>query len=478
MSPISRRTALLLGGLGLAATATGATGILMTLSARPSPTTGDALTQPPLFQSSAGRLDVRLEATQATVPLAGRPASCFSYNGAVPGPTLRVRPGDSLAISLVNKLREPTNLHLHGLHVSPQGNGDNAFISVEPGSTFRYEHRIPEDHPPGVYWYHPHHHGNAADQLFAGLFGAIIVEDPVPLEVSRERVLVVSDTTLDASWNIRPPSAVERMAGREGRLLLVNGQLNPGFDARPGERERWRVINACVSRYIRLSLEGQPWQLLGIDSGAPDPADDATEVLLAPGNRADLAVTAVPGESILLARPYERSRMGPGSPDGSIPAAGTTLATLRVAGVAGPALKPLGGRPEPADLRSLPVDARRHLAFGGGGMMGMMDFTINGRRFDATRTDTTAAAGSVEEWTLSNASPMDHPFHLHVWPMQLVEEGGLVPDAVLYREVVNVPAGGQVRVRVAFTDFTGKSVYHCHILDHEDLGMMGVIDVS
>jgi len=110
----------------------------------------------------------------------------------------------------------------------------------------------------------------------------------------------------------------------------------------------------------------------------------------------------------------------------------------------------------------------------GGGMMG---FTINGREFSTARTDTTVAAGSVEEWTLTNPSPMDHPFHLHVWPMQVVEEGGRALDRPEWRDVVNVPAQGRVKVRVAFKDFAGRSVYHCHILDHEDLGMMGVIEV-
>ena len=106
-----------------------------------------------------------------------------------------------------------------------------------------------------------------ADQIFAGLFGAIIVEEPEPIPVSSERVLVISDTTLDGAGNIVGVSPMERMAGREGELLLVNGQSNPQLTARPGERERWRIINACVARYLRLRLDGQQLQLLGMDSG-------------------------------------------------------------------------------------------------------------------------------------------------------------------------------------------------------------------
>ena len=106
----------------------------------------------------------------------------------------------------------------------------------------------------------------------------------------------------------------------------------------------------------------------------------------------------------------------------------------------------------------------------------MMTFTIDGKPFDPARIDTTVQGGSVEEWTLTNTSSMDHPVHLHVWPMQIIEQNGATADSPIWQDVVNVPARGNVRVRIPFEDFTGKTVYHCHILDHEDGGMMGVIE--
>ena len=220
--------------------------------------------------------------------LGGRSAGALCYNGTVPGPTLRLRPGDELGIRLVNGLDEPTNLHVHGLHVSPQANSDNVFVEVMPGESFDYSYRLPPDHPPGVYWYHPHHHGMVAGQIFAGLFGAIIVEEPEAIPVNSERVLIVSDTTLDSAGNIAAVSPMERMAGREGELLLLNGQSRPLLTARPGERERWRIINACVARYLRLRLDGQQLQLIGMDSGRSAEPEPVDELLLAPGNRADL----------------------------------------------------------------------------------------------------------------------------------------------------------------------------------------------
>lgn len=491
MRPISRRDALLLGGLGTAATVAGGAGLWWSLASPqqptggPFPALGSALRSPPELRSADGRLQLTLDAAPGEVELGGRPAGVLSYNGTVPGPTLRLRPGDELAIRLVNSLDEPTNLHVHGLHVSPQANSDNVFVAVSPGEAFDYSYRLLPDHPPGVYWYHPHHHGVVAGQIFAGLFGAIIVEDPEAIPVSRERVLLVSDTTLDSAGNVAAASPMERMAGREGELLLLNGQSSPLLAARPGERERWRIVNACVARFVRLRLDGQQLQLLGMDSGRFPEPETVNELLLAPGNRADLLLTAAAGESVLQTLPYSRGGMPGMMGQGRAPAGGSTaLAIVRVDGEPGAPPGTVTARPALEDLRSAPVAARRQLilAMGGGpggmgGGMGGMRFTINGREYSDVRTDTVVAAGSVEEWTLVNPSPMDHPFHLHVWPMQLIEDNGRVLDSVDKRDVVNVPANGRATVRIAFRDFSGRSVYHCHILDHEDLGMMGVIEV-
>ena len=489
MRAISRRRALLLGGLGAAATVAGGAGLWWTATSSFSPAAGGGFTEPEELRSADGQLKVRLEASPVSVPLGGLQASILGYNGGVPGPTLRVRGGDTLQIELVNNLGVPTNLHVHGLHVSPQGNGDNVFVTVRPGQSFSYEYNLPADHPPGTYWYHPHHHGMVADQVSGGLFGAIIVEEGDASAVSRERILVVSDLTLDGTGALAEATPMDRMLGREGQLVLVNGHSNPELSARPGERERWRIVNTCVARYLRLRLEGQQWELLGIDLARLPAPQMVDELLLAPGNRADVLVTAGEGVSALRSSYYNRGSMagmmGPAARRGDAGGTGDLmLATFSVSGAPAttpPAPPPLPARPAPEDLRTAVVAARRQLTLATGmgmGMgMGMMAFTINGRTFDPDRTDTVVAAGTVEEWTLLNPSPMDHPFHLHVWPMQVIEEAGTAQDSVTWRDVVNIPANGQVKVRVSFTGFTGRSVYHCHILDHEDQGMMGVIDV-
>jgi FtsP/CotA-like multicopper oxidase with cupredoxin domain len=492
MVDISRRNALILGGVGIGGVAIGGTGLVVNQESgrqqSPEAALGVALVQPDELRSSAGILTVSLESSPQQVTIAGRDVRALSYNGGVPGPTLRVRAGDTLSVSLRNGLADPSNLHVHGLHVSPEKNSDNMFVTVAAGDSFDYQYDLPTNHPPGVYWYHPHHHGFVADQVFGGLYGAIIVEDPDPVPASRERVLVISDITLDSTGTIPAATAMEKMSGREGDLVLVNGQLAPSMIARPGERERWRIVNACVSRYLRLRLDGQQMSLLGIDSGRFEAAHEISEVVLAPGNRADLLVTGIAGTSALRAHTYDRGMpggmmMGGGS---STSADDIALATFIVAGDDVATVAAIPGQSVPRDLRTATVTARRELIFAmgmggnmGGGMGGgMMSATINGQVFDATRVDTTVQFDSVEDWLLTNTSPLDHPMHLHVWPMQIIEQSGRPVKNIMWQDVVNIPARSTVRVRIAFDDFSGRTVYHCHILDHEDSGMMGVVTAN
>ena len=484
MRPLSRRRALQLGGLGVAGIVVGGAGVAWAGTTRDGPVRGETFTEPQVLASTDENLTLTLLAATVSGTVAGRDATTLRYNGGLPGPTLHLRPGDHLGIDLVNNFGQPTNLHTHGLQVSPQGNSDNPFVMINPGERFRYDYQIPNDHPPGTFWYHPHHHGLAADQVFAGLYGAIVIDEPDPPQVSADRMLVISDITLDGTGAVAPATGMQRMAGREGDTILVNGQANPVLSAQPGTRERWRIVNACVSRYLQLRLDGQDLQLLGIDlplGGQPQPVD---ELLLAPGNRADLLVTTRAGTSTLHTVPYDRGTpMGGGmGMAGGMGSRGTDsggsvidLATLTVTGTAVRPVAALAPRPAVTDLRISTITTRRTLTLGMG--MGGSAFTIDGRGFDPGRVDQTVTAGAVEEWTITNTSPMDHPFHLHVWPMQILSIAGRAIAPPTWQNVANVPARSSTVVRIAFDASTGRTVYHCHILDHEDNGMMGVIDV-
>ncbi|GAA1751475.1 multicopper oxidase family protein [Kocuria aegyptia] len=493
MSPLTRRQLLALGAAGAGAAAVGGAGLWWTGGGGETLGSRRELVQPEMLTSRDGVLDLALDAAPAQVRIGAREANVQAFNGSLPGPTLRVRPGDTIRVAMTNALEAPTNLHVHGLHVSPRANGDNPFVSIGPGESFDYEFVLPGDHPPGTYWYHPHHHGHVADQLAAGLYGALVVEDPDPVPVARERVLVVSDLTLDDSGHLAEVSPPEQMMGREGETVLVNGQVRPEATAAPGERELWRVVNACPSRYLRLTLDGQTVRLSGRDVGRLTEPVELTEVTLAPGNRVELLVDTREGTSTLTAASVDRGSMD-GMMGGAMPGDGPgnnepiDLLTLEVTGDRAADPGPVPPGPALRDLREEPVEARRTLDFamgmgGMGGMMGsrrgpgqMMSFTIDGQQFDPDRTDQQVRVGTVEEWTLTNSSPMDHPMHLHVWPMQVVADGGRDVAAPRWQDVVNIPAFGEVTVRVAFDDFAGRTVYHCHILDHEDLGMMGTFE--
>ena len=475
--------------------------------AKPAP---EELRQPSLLRSADGVLNVRLELTLGRTAVAGRFATLLRYNGEVPGPTLLLRPGDRLSVELVNSSDQPTNLHTHGLPLSPTGNADNPFVVVDPGATFRYDYRIPADQPAGTYWYHPHHHGLAADQVFGGLYGAIVVDDRSTssaafgtdtgssaaarggVGTAADRVVVISDISLDRNGDVRAASAVQRRMGREGELVLVNGQLRPRLTTRPGARERWHLVNACVSRFLRLRLDGQGLELAGIDLPLAAPRN-VREIFLAPGNRADVVITTRSGSSVLRAVAVPRVAKGmsfglgtggmggpgPGSAEGG--PGPVDLAELVVAGspdlTRWPEL-PTGAVP---DLRGAPLTAHRTITLAMGmemqGPVGM-SFSIDGHRFDPARVDQRVPAGAVEQWTIVNTSEMDHPFHLHVWPMQVVRVGSTAADEAIWQNVVNVPARSSTVVLIRFERVTGRTVYYCHILDHEDGGMMGVVEVA
>ncbi|GAA5228715.1 multicopper oxidase family protein [Paeniglutamicibacter antarcticus] len=495
MSPMTRRQLLAAGAAGAAAVVIGGTGLWWTTNKLRGYSSGERLIEPQVLSSSERLLDIRLTAAPAQIQVGGRRASVQAFNNSLPGPTWRVRPGDTIRVALTNSLEAPTNLHVHGLQVSPEGNGDNPFVSVLPGETFDYEFTLAKDHPPGTYWYHPHHHGHVAEQIAAGLYGAIIVEDPEPVPVSNERVLVISDLSLDASGNLAPVGPMQRMMGREGEIVLVNGQVHPRLSAGSGERERWRIVNACPSRYLRLHLDGQKVRLLSRDFGRLPAPEEISEVVLAPGNRIELLVETREGLSPLVATPVDRGGMG--SMGGGMMQEGNVsagdepveLLSLAVSGASGTAPAPVPNGPPMKDLREQPISARHTLDFGmgmGGSMMGggggeangsMMSFTINGKEFDAERTDTVVSRGTVQEWTLRNSSPMDHPMHLHVWPMQVIESGTQDLSTPRWQDVVNIPAHSEVKVLISFEPLIGRTVYHCHILDHEDQGMMGILDV-
>ena len=408
-----------------------------------------------------------LEASEITwefVP--GRATRAWGYNGQVPGPVLEARVGDVLEVRLKNSLPEPTMIHWHGLRLLPPMDGtENVQRPVAPGESFTYRFVLPDA---GIFWYHPHL--NETVQLEMGLYGALIVRGADEPELDAERVLVLDDVTLDEEGQIGPPGGwKERHDGRQGAVRLINGRQEPDFTLAAGQVERWRIVNASSARYIPLSLGGRPFHILGTDGGLISAPVQATEVLLTPADRVDLAVGPFEeGETILVeALRHNRGTFSRQKPE--------PLATLHV-GPAAPSRAEL-----PAGLRQIeplvtgPVQPTREVRLGFKVRVTRgIDFTINR---ESHHRDEPVRVGELQIWDILNKIPVDHPFHLHGFFFQVLEINGERPAFLSWEDTVNVPRRGRVRIAWMPDDRPGEWMYHCHILEHHGSGMMGHFEV-
>lgn len=427
----------------------------------------------------------QLVAAQATLRLLekGPPTKALAYNGMLPGPLLEVWEGDRVEIDFFNQLHQPSTVHWHGLAIPADQDGAPQDV-VEAGRRRLYHFTLPRGSA-GTHWYHPHPHMLTAEQVYRGLAGGIIVRaKDDPLAPLREQELLISDLRLARDGGIPPNDREDWMNGREGQFVLINGQHLPRVKLYG--TERWRIWNACSARYLRLSLDGLPFTLVGTDGGLLGaPQRDVTELLLAPAERAEIVVTAAQQkQAVLVAEPYDRGAMGrlagpsPRRVLAHIEMQRSATVT-RIPEVLRP-IEPLG---EPtaehlaafSDAVDLEVQASAANPFE---RPTDMQFLLNGQTYDLERVDVEGKLGAVEEWTLVNASTMgmDHPFHIHGGHFQVLDrtfEGETRPEPFLaWRDTVNLRAGESARMRMRITE-PGLRMFHCHILEHEDLGMMG-----
>jgi FtsP/CotA-like multicopper oxidase with cupredoxin domain len=494
---LSRRSFLTLAGTAAASVAAAS---VWTRSRQLRHGTGTHAAAEGAWRSSGGRLELDLVAQDTAVAIPGGPSHALTYNGLLPGPLLELEPGDALRLHLHNQLDQPTNLHYHGLHIPPGGAADNVFLSVAPGASQTYDFTLPTDHPAGTFYYHPHRHGTVADQVFGGLGGVLIVRgtlDRIPeVAAAREQVLFLKDLPAGGRSPLgMGPGGMGMgmggmMLGREGPVLTVNGQVNPELSVPAGGLLRLRIVNGSNARFWRLALEDHPFHLIATDGGALEAPVKLPELLLAPGERAEVLVQAnrSGGRYRLLNLPYARIRGGMGMDAGGGmgmgmgPGAGRgqqgqdTVATLTYAGSVAPL--PLPRRLLPVQPLPEPVRRRRfELNHGMAPGQGMV-FLINGRPYDHHRIDTRVRLGDTEDWEVVNTGVMDHPFHVHINPFQVISRNGTPEPYRAWKDVVLVRPGETVRIRTRFADFAGRTVYHCHIFDHEELGMMGNLQID
>ena len=443
----------------------------------------------------------------ASDPVSGK--SEFRYRGNNIPPVIRVQPGSILKVDYKNELnaqsREDcgghpcmnmTNLHFHGLHVSPKTPQDDVLtMMASPGETLHYSVQVPPQQPPGLYWYHTHSHGESYIQDLDGMSGAIVVEgiDRYAPEVSnmRERILVLRDLVLprDAAERKRVMESVAMQTTPCGsepevpeRAFTVNGRLRPQIDIAPGERQFWRIVNASPDRYADLELDSASLDVVALD-GMPlayhDPSirqRPMSHVLLPPAGRVEAIVTG-PGADSHAAL---HSRCFDSGPDGDSNPAMIVADVVSAQPSKLQARPALGGKPvyanfSPAVLQRIEASEPQFVVTFTEDKQG---FYINGQKFEMNSGPMlTVDVGSLHHWRVMNPTKEVHPFHIHQVHFLVYGVGGKPVKDPTWVDTVNVPYGGSVDLVMDFTDpiIRGMSLFHCHLLSHEDKGMMAKI---
>jgi FtsP/CotA-like multicopper oxidase with cupredoxin domain len=534
------------------------------------PSVGSIVAEPVELRSKDGVLEATLTARNMKES-DGRTRYCFTDEEGDESPTLRVQPGDQVIIHLKNAMTdvatagpEPihmqamqgactsgmvmdlisTNLHFHGMTIPPTCHADNVLKTiVEPGDKpFTYRFRIPDDEPPGLYWYHPHVHGFSKQQVLGGASGALIVEgiERAKKELAElpERVFIIRDEDLmnpnappSKSEPVVPKFLVDRDGdaantgtgfGKPAKDISINyvSVPYPGYppatiQMRPSERQLWRVLNASAITYLNLevlfnrtpqplglvAMDGVPIGARGAESDGPqEPINWQTHLAIPPGARVEFVVTGPPigGNGLLVTRTVDTGPGGENDPN-------RALARIEAAPDAPEPRSRLENLPQPlppprrpwlGDVTPVRV---RHLYFSEkladpNDPTSAVEFylTVDGqtpKMFDmnATEPNIVAQQGTVEDWIIENRSQELHAFHIHQLHFLLLDYMGIPVHENLLRDTVNVPYYNgrlltypSVRIRVDFRDpdIVGTFPYHCHLLEHEDKGMMGTIEVT
>jgi FtsP/CotA-like multicopper oxidase with cupredoxin domain len=422
-------------------------------------------------------LEIAIEARIATVEIApGVRVDAWTYNGGVPGPLVRLRVGERLVVHFTNTLPQPTTIHWHGLRIPIQMDGvpGHSQPEVQPGGSFTYDFIVPDA---GLFWYHPH--VMSAAQVGFGLYGALLVDDPEErIGVPDELVLVLSDLSIGGDRQLESPESGGTMGmvfGREGNRVLVNGRERPQLIVRSGAPQRWRIVNAAKSRYFNLFLGEVRFTIVGGDGGLIEHPVEDDRVVLATGERVDVIVTprgAPDSELILQSRLYNRGygsvefreepelmairfAGGPAHVGGPPPRPSRTIAPLSIE----------GATPITINL-TLEKKSTDEYVFG-----------INGVPF-AHEKPLHAKVGETQIWTVKNTTKWSHPFHLHGFFFQVLDDRGAPVRPIAWKDTVDVPLEKSVTLAVRFDGRPGHWMYHCHILDHADGGLMGFVHVE
>ena len=433
------------------------------------------LIQPPEIRSRNGVLNATITAAPGRVQLGEYAFPGFLYNDAYLPPLLRVRLGDVMRITFRNNLPDdPSNLHYHGMAVSPRGNSDNVFVHVHPGDEFAYEVRVPATgrQGPGLFWYHPHAHGVVAKQMLGGMSGGLVVD-------GSEKLFPILQGLPERFFFIKHAEL-----GEGNEIISINGQLNPMVQVRPGEMQFWRIANIGATLFIKFQIEGMPLYVMATDGHPLSQPRKMSEFFLGPGERIDvIAIGPQAGEYVMrtISFPNEAWRK-PDPPQQLATVVSAGSPPTRADAEAEILRQRVDGARWIDEVRSTTIARRRRLEYSK--TPDRHAFMIDGRVMDESRVDQTVKLGDTEEWTVVNTDQQYHSFHIHQTAFLVTEINGVGQNEDSLRDTFSVPPAtdegpGILKVVIPFTDtvIVGRFVYHCHAVDHEDKGMMGVVEV-
>ena len=427
----------------------------------------------PEFPSNGGILNMTLDVTEQKIKIGSATVDGMVYNGDYAGSIMRVHPGDQVRIKLINHLHEPTNLHFHGMQLSPLDNSDNTQLVVKPGETFNYLLQIPVDHPMGLYLYHADIPGSTHKQSAAGLSGVLMVNGLhrlFPRSASAWRQVFslkeyeFDDSNKDATIKNEYHNIVQ----------TINGQTDFVFTVHPQETQMWRFINQSVNHPIKLAVKGHVFNVLAEDGVATTHLVTKDILTIPPGGRSEALVDAG------AAGNYEVISLGVPTGYGAAEKPDRVLGIVKVAG------DPVAPLPMPTveefpkilvDLRDKAVTEKRDVVFSKDPKSG--NYFLNGKTYDPARIDVRVPLGSVEEWSLRNDTDDYEAFHIHQLGAQILDINGEAQPFYSYSDSVPVPAHSVVKIRLGFTNpiIVGKFTYESQIMAHKDKGMMANIEV-
>ena len=420
-------------------------------------------------------VEIELVAKPADIQIDGKTVHAWTYNGGIPGPLIKTHVGDRLIVHFKNELDEPTTVHWHGVRVPIEMDGvpEISQPEVKKGESFTYDFVVRDA---GLYWYHPH--VMSAAQVGFGLYGALLVEDPADeVGVDDQVTIVLSDISFDAKGKLEPADSggsAGMVFGREGDYVLANGRRRPTLQARPGAPQRWRIVNAAKSRFFYLDLDGQPFTVIGSDGGLLEKAVTTDILLVTPGERVDVIVAPKGKAGAPLALRAMLYNRGYGSVEYRSVEEVMMIEFTKEAPVAAKPVNVMRAVPAVSTEGATPVDVVLTLP---PMKNNKSEFQVNGQPFWSAKPFL-AKLGEKQLWIVKNESEWDHPFHLHGFFFQVIDEKGEAVRPLAWKDTVNVPMKTTVRLLVTFDERPGQWMFHCHILDHADGGLMGTVMVG